>query len=278
MKMNKMEFSARKFAGRRNRSRLAGILSGAVMFALVVFSGTVNAQTPDYTLYIERGILTVHGAGGADLDVWGYTTLGGSAPMIPGPILESTEGQTLTVRVVNNHTKSHNFVIQGVTSDTTAISPGGSRTYTFTTSNAGVYFYRDTLSNNVNRAMGMHGALIVRASGGVKRAWSGGPSYNQDRLWVVTDMDKPRWNDVAAAGGNVNTSVYRPNYFLMNGQGGHDGMLDRHRVWKAMWAKLFSCAWLTPDSSINPSTFTAITCGSSVATECALTSRNGTTP
>jgi len=43
---------------------------------------------------------------------------------------------------------------------------------------------------------------------------------------VIGEMDKPRWNDVAGSGGTINTSVYKPNYFLMNGKGGFDGMMD----------------------------------------------------
>lgn len=39
-------------------------------------------------------------------------------------------------------------------------------------------------------------------------------------------MDVPRWNNVAIGGGNVNTSAYRPNYFLMNGQNGFQAMGD----------------------------------------------------
>ena len=78
--------------------------------------------------------------------------------------------------------------------------------------------------------MGLHGALVVRAAGGVNRVWSNGPSFNLERLWVVTDMDKPRWNDVAGNGGTVNTGTYRPNYFMINGHGGFDGMHDPNSI------------------------------------------------
>ncbi|HLF98385.1 MAG TPA: multicopper oxidase domain-containing protein, partial [Methylococcaceae bacterium] len=44
------------------------------------------------------------------------------------------------------------------------------------------------------------------------------------------EMDKPRWNDVAASGKTVNTSVYKPNYFLMNGMGGFDAMMDMNTM------------------------------------------------
>lgn len=184
----------------------------------------------DLTLFIEAGTMTINGAGGNVIDVWGYTDTPGSGPMVPGPFIEAREGDSVTVTVVNNHNRSHNFVIKGVTSDTGSIAPGSSKTYTFSTNQAGVFFYRDTLNSDINREMGLHGSLVVRTSDGSNRAWSGGPSYNIERTWVITDMDKSRWNDRAAGGNSVNTGTYRPNYFMMNGQGGFDAMHDPNSV------------------------------------------------
>jgi len=189
-------------------------------------SGSGNA---DYTLFIEPGFLTINGDGGAVIDVWGYTDANGAPPMVPGPILEATQGQTISVEVVNNNNRNHNFVIQGVTSDTGSIAPGASKTYTFTPNQGGVFFYRDTLSSNVNREMGLHGALIVRSNSN-NRVWDGGPSYNIERLWVLADMDVPRWNNRASNGQSVSTGTYRPNYFMINGQGGFDGMHDPNTI------------------------------------------------
>jgi FtsP/CotA-like multicopper oxidase with cupredoxin domain len=200
----------------------------AVFSLLFLFPPFVLAAS--YTLYIESGTHVINGAGGATLKVWGYTTGSGAPPMVPGPVLEAREGETVTVSVYNNHNKPHNFVVKGLTSDTTSIAARSNRIYTFTASKAGVYLYYDTLVGNVNRAMGLHGALVVRTADGSNRAWTNGPSYETERLWVVSDMDKPRWNDVAGNGGTVNTGVYKPNYFMMNGLGGHDAMHDPNTV------------------------------------------------
>lgn len=191
--------------------------------------GTSGSGTADYTLYIEPGFHTINGDGGEVISVWGYTTSNGAAPMIPGPLLETTQGQSISVEVVNNNNRNHNFVIQGVTSDTGSIAPGSSKTYTFTPNKGGVFFYRDTLNSNVNREMGLQGALIVR-SNSANRVWDNGPSYNIERLWVLADMDTPNWNDRASAGNNVSTGSYRPNVFMINGMGGFDGMHDPNTV------------------------------------------------
>jgi hypothetical protein len=193
--------------------------------------GGTGSGTADYTLYIESGFVSLSaspdsGNGATTIPVWGFTDIAGGSSSFPGPLLESVEGGSFTVEVVNNLNRNHNFVIQGVTSDSTSIAPGSSRTYTVNTPNAGVFRYSDTLDNNVNRAVGMFGALVVRTSDGSQRVWSGGPSYNQERTWVINDLDRPRWTNVALGGGNVNTGTYRPNYFFMNGLNGFAGMGD----------------------------------------------------
>jgi FtsP/CotA-like multicopper oxidase with cupredoxin domain len=193
---------------------------GALALLLLV---PAAASAATYTLFIESGTLTVNGAGGAVIKVWGYTDVTGASPMIPGPVLESSEGQSVTVIVYNHHTQPHNFVVRGLSTDLATVPPGGSHSYTFSTPNAGVFMYADTL-NLVNREMGLYGAVVVRTSNGSLRAWTNGPAYDIERLWIVSDMDKRNWNDVAGSGGTVNTTTYRPNYFVLNGQGGFDAM------------------------------------------------------
>jgi FtsP/CotA-like multicopper oxidase with cupredoxin domain len=207
-----------------------------LFFASLLFLAPPLVHAANYTLYIKTGTLSVTGAGGATLKVWGFTDNPSAGPMIPGPVLESREGETVTVTVYNQHTQSHNFVIRGVTTDQGAITAGNNKTYVFQTPKAGVYLVSDTL-NSVNREMGLYGALVVRPAGGVRQAWTGGPAFGVDndakpleRLWVVSDMDKLRWNDVAGNGGSVNTGTYKPNYFLMNGYGGFDAMHDPKTV------------------------------------------------
>jgi len=184
-----------------------------------------NAAIRNYTIYITSGTWTINGTGGATLDAWSYTDQAGITK-VPGPILTGLEGDTFNITVINNHTLSHNFKIQGLTTDTAAIAPGASKLYSFTTSSssAGTYLYYDTLNSNINREMGMYGMLWLGPADGSAKAWSGGPAYSFQRLWVTSDMDKPRWNDIAGTGGTVTTATYKPNYFMINGLGGFDSM------------------------------------------------------
>ena len=196
------------------------VVAACLLFGL---TWSASAATRSYTIYVTAGTLTVNGSGGASLTAWGYTQVAGT-PQFPGPTLTANESDTVNITVVNNHTINHNFLIQGVTTDTTAIAPGGSRNYSFTASTAGTYVYYDTLNSNINREMGLNGMLWVGPADGSNTAWTNGPAFDFQRQWVVGEMDKNRWNDVAGSGGNVNTAVYKPNYFLINGQGGFDGM------------------------------------------------------
>jgi manganese oxidase len=195
-----------------------------LLFPLFLFPAVASAAS--YTFYIKAGTHTINGAGGTTINVWGYTDNPSAAPMVPGPVIEAQENELVTVYVYNQDSRPHNFVVAGLTSDANPIAAGDNKTYTFTTTNAGVYLYSDTLNSNVNREMGLYGAVVVRAAGGAHVTWTGGPSYDVERLWVVSDMDKPRWNDVASKGGTVNTSVYKPNYSMINGLGGFDAMRD----------------------------------------------------
>lgn len=182
--------------------------------------------TRNFDLHVTAGTLTINGPGGAAIPAWGFSATTGT-PQFPGPLLTVAEGDTVNITVFNDHTLSHNFVIKGITTDTAAIAPGANKTYTFTATRAGTYLYYDSLNSDINREMGLYGGLVVGSASGASTAWTGGPAYTFQRLWVTADMDKPRWNDIATVGGAVNTTTYKPNYFLINGMGGADAMNDK---------------------------------------------------
>lgn len=207
------------------KARRTQFWAAVAAVGLLLMTPLTEAANRSYTLYINAGSLTINGAGGATLPAWGFSDAAGS-PSFPGPVLNAYEGDTVDITVINNHNVNHNFVIQGLTTDTTPIVPGASRNYSFTAGTAGTYLYSDTLNNAINREMGLYGTFWIGPADGSSRAWTGGPSYSFQRIWVIGEMDKPRWNDVAGSGGTVNTAIYKPNYFLINGLGGFDGMHD----------------------------------------------------
>ncbi len=179
------------------------------------------------TLYITEGSIVVNndaGAPQATLPAWGFSQSAGGVAAFPPPVLIATVGDKVSITVVNNHSVSHNFVIPGLSADTTAIpplsnQPNNQHTYNFVATSAGTYLYQDTLNSEINREMGLYGAFVVKAAGAA--------SYPVERTWVLGDMDIARWNDLAnanPANSGIDTAVYKPNYFLINGRGGFDGM------------------------------------------------------
>lgn len=194
--------------------------------ANIDFAASVQAAgTHNHTLFISSGALSVNGAGGANIPAWGFSNTA-DAPEFPGPPMLASEGDTLNITVINTHNIAHNFSVVGISTAAAAIPPNTSRTYSLTLDTAGTYLYHDSLNDNINREMGMYGAIVVGPSDGSNNVWTGGPAFDLQRTWVLGDMDKSRWNDVASSGGAVNTAVYKPNYFLINGMGGFDAMHD----------------------------------------------------
>lgn len=198
----------------------------ALYTVLLMGHTAAEAAARNFTLHINNGTLTITGTGGTSLATWGYGTVEGT-PTFPAPKLEVNEGDTVTVTVHNHRNANHNFVIKNVTTDVTAIpANGGSKVYSFIAPTAGSYVYSDTLNNNINREMGLYGAFIVRPADNSNTAWTGGPAYNNENVWVLGEMDKVRWNDKASTGQAVTTTTYKPNYFMINGLGGFDAMMN----------------------------------------------------
>jgi FtsP/CotA-like multicopper oxidase with cupredoxin domain len=168
----------------------------------------------------------VNGKGGANLAAWGYSDTSGGTPKFPGPALIASPGEVVNVTVFNDHSIAHNFVIDGLTTDLAPIAPGDKKTYTFTAtdSKAGSHVYYDSLNNSVNREMGLYGAAIIKPAS--QTVWTNGPAYTFERTWVIGEMDKASWNDLAGIGQAVDTTAYQPNYYLINGMGGIDAVND----------------------------------------------------
>ncbi len=206
---------------------------------LTNIDNTPPPQTTDYRLYINTGTVNIYSPEDPTLvvdtiPVWGYTdTIDGlpDSAQVPGPLLEAIVGGTITVEVINNHDVPHNFVVTGLAQDATEILPGESKIYTLNTDTAGVFLYGDSLAP-LNRAMGMFGALIVRDTTNPVA------SFNFEKLWVITDMDKKQWNDLASVGSPV-IEPYNPDYFLMNGMNGFKAMHDPATVLSGVVGETF---------------------------------------
>jgi FtsP/CotA-like multicopper oxidase with cupredoxin domain len=150
----------------------------AALLAVILFAdsgGGAKAQTVrEYNLEIMPG--TIDYGGG---NVWNAWTYNGT---VPGPTLEGTVGDKLVINVKNSldhvhsvHTHLSNYPIESDGSQINTISgigagamipPGGTYTYEFDLTEAGLYYYHDhsgegtgTISGNIHQ--GLYGAILV---------------------------------------------------------------------------------------------------------------------
>ncbi|MBK4735831.1 multicopper oxidase domain-containing protein [Noviherbaspirillum pedocola] len=193
---------------------------------------------------------------------WGYgcdgaaTTVpyAGGCPLmqIPGPTMIVTEGQTVTVNLVNRlpaAAGNASMVFAGMDVSASGGAPGilaqeathdaatGKVTYTFVAGKPGTYAYYSGTRPDLQIEMGMYGALIVLPAtaqpgckkGSLSHAASAydhpATCYDREYLFQFAEMDS-RIHEAAeaavlagAAGPvSVKTEPYQPNYFLINGR------------------------------------------------------------
>ena len=79
---------------------------------------------------------------------------------IPGPLIFTTEGSIVKIKIKNELDEPHAFYIHGLI-NSGPIQPGATKSFEFVASKAGTYLYYDNLNQPVNRMMGLHGAFIV---------------------------------------------------------------------------------------------------------------------
>lgn len=215
------------------------LLGYGVWFALLL-GGTAasTAEAASFTLYARGADFRF---GNENVQIWGWTTnamMGG--PQLPGPILWVNDGDVVSITYVNdmmtpnepNPYSGHTIHLHGLDVDQAndgvpetsfSVLPGQRYTYTFTADQAGTYMYHCHVHTVKHLEMGMYGALIVRAAGGANTAWTGGPAFDQQKVWVLSTID-PRYHPVN--GDSTVFASYVPKYFLLNGKSGSNTNAD----------------------------------------------------
>src|SRR3712207_2347920 len=188
----------------------AAIAATSVLGAsgLLRWSPRSEAATLDIELFVNEGYKPMRG--GEQLYHWGYST---SATGIssPGNVITAVEGDTVKLRLTNRLDEPHSFAIAGV-ADTGPVAPGATRSISFPAPRAGTYLYRDALNAPMNRILGLHGALVVRAPGEPR-------DYVREYIWVLHATDRS-WAERARLGQPIDPASFQPDYFTINGRFG----------------------------------------------------------
>ncbi len=170
---------------------------------------------------------------GKIIPVFGITNTLGQTAKIPAKILYCNEGDSMVLNTKSiSQGEHHTIHLHGLDVDTRNdgdpstsfwLTHMQDTTYSFRAKNAGTYLYHCHVADVVHVQMGMYGMIVVRSAGGAKNAWTGGPPFDKDYKWLMSEVDSvwhfniPKHDTIADT---VHVPKYIPNYFLINGKCG----------------------------------------------------------
>lgn len=154
-------------------------------------------------------------------------------PIFPGPILYANEGDTIVVNVRNQSQRAphtihwHGLDVDqandGVPSTSFVIYHLQDTNYTFIAPHPGTYLYHCHVASIIHVQMGMYGNVIIRPANGGNQVWTGGPSFDKEYNWLISEFDKS-WHDNIPVHDSTDTAFvffqvppFEPDYFLING-------------------------------------------------------------
>ena len=220
---------------------LAGLLTlGFGAFNLTSTAGSHQLQQPrTFTLYVREGWVDV--PDGDPVYVWGFTDDPNGSPQVPGPIIEVDEGNLVEITLVNDRDpttselqpqgEGHTIHLHGLDVSTEfdgvpethgpgLVRQGERFVYRFTATHAGTYFYHCHQNNVEHQQMGMYGAIVVRAAGGAKTAYTSGPAFDREQTIVLSELGREGHDHarrtVQEAADPYNWLRYQPDYFLVD--------------------------------------------------------------
>ncbi len=190
---------------------------------------TVTGTAAACDLYAMAGTASILGQ---PIPIWGFSSTGAAdSATAPGPLLVVDQGSTVTVTLHNQLAEPVSLAFPGQPASAFAAglsgaaeevgaAPGATATYTFTAARAGTFAYEagHTADGTRQVAMGLAGALVVRAADG--SAYGAPPTgypastYNDEAVVVLSEID-PALN---AAPATFDMRNFRPAYRLINGK------------------------------------------------------------
>jgi len=201
-----------------------------LFFLIMILHGITKSQkNVSYNLIMRSNYGTTKLWDNNTVRIYGFSqTLGGS-PMLPGPTLYVEEGDSLLVNAANiSQLHTHTVHLHGMDADTKndgdpmtshPVFHGSTKTYRVLANNAGTYIYHCHVEDVVHVQLGMYGLIVVKAAGGTKTAWTGGPAFHSTHNWLTSEIDKS-WHDTIPEriDDTLKIPPYIPDYFLINGK------------------------------------------------------------
>jgi FtsP/CotA-like multicopper oxidase with cupredoxin domain len=156
---------------------------------------------------------------GAVIPIWGFaqnTGTGCGAAQLPGPVVEVTAGDTVTVKLSNELAENVSILFRGqdLLPDLQGVPSGTTKAYRFTATNPGAYLYEAGMNLGIQGPMGLYGALIVRPTTPGQAYDDPSTAFDQAAVLVLSEID-PNLNANPAG---FDRLAYHPTYWLINGR------------------------------------------------------------
>lgn len=208
---------------------------GLMLFAIDSYAVIEGITGPVFNLSARADHLST--PDGGSILFWSYAETVKSTGQYPGPTLIVTEGDVVTVKLLNELSVPVSIVFPGqglVTTAPSGINPGllteevppggGPVAYTFTATHPGTYMYHSGTRMELELEMGLVGALIVRPLMGEPFAYNHADTvFDREFLFLLTDMDPVIHQQVELGHMDLVDFTERfPSYWFINGRAAPD--------------------------------------------------------
>ncbi len=202
---------------------------------------TPDILTPDITFTRWFRTIDIEMPDTNIVEFWGFSSPENTLGAFPSDTIRLTQGQIFHCKLEQLKKGTHTIHWHGI--EPTAMNDGvgklsfevsGEYTYQWYASSAGTYFYHCHHNTVLHFEMGMYGMLIIDPPDdpgdppGTKRAFTNGPIYDVEAIWVSDDVDPVWHSDIAGTHGHdagiacpfgmdMGLHNFNPQYFLITG-------------------------------------------------------------
>jgi FtsP/CotA-like multicopper oxidase with cupredoxin domain len=180
------------------------------------------AATATIELCATAGTVTI---GTSTIPIWGFALKGvaancsGVTATLPGPALNVTQGDTVTLAITNALPGSHTISVEApgiaFAAGSLDAAPGATVSATFTAGSEGTYLYESSGDAGRQEAMGLYGALVVHSA---TAGQAYGSAFDTEQVVVLSELDA----NLNASPDTFDMNNWDPTYWLLNGKASPD--------------------------------------------------------
>ncbi|HAQ69964.1 multicopper oxidase domain-containing protein [Salibacteraceae bacterium] len=206
-------------------SRSKYIFALAVIFASLILKAQPNREYSLVSLMNGQGTFESDSGSLFDLPLWGYGFNKINPTVdLPGPTIYANQGDSVHISMFNPSMEGHTIHLHGLDVDeandgvphfTGFIQEGESFTYKFKATHAGNFLYHCHVTTTMHLTLGMYGMVIVYPTDSSKSIYDGGPFYDRQYEFLLSEMDA-RWNSDYTSIGTFLS--FDPDLFLIKGK------------------------------------------------------------